>query len=191
MRRPSNLTALLLLGVAVAGSQFLLWWLKPAPAPRAEIGPPRSAYTLKDFKLTVMGVDGRIDVQLEAPQLTRRDGDGSLFIDAPRFQLPAARGAPWNGQSEYAWLAADGNEMRLQGDVTMQRPASIDVGAADIATADLTIWPDTQRAATKAPTLVREPGRILHGTGLAADLAHHTLELLADVHGTFQPAPHH
>ncbi|HET8897206.1 MAG TPA: LPS export ABC transporter periplasmic protein LptC, partial [Rhodanobacteraceae bacterium] len=69
MKRPSNLTALVLLALAVTGSQFLLWWLAPAPKPRVAAGPPRSGYMLENFELNVLGNDGRVDVRLTAPHL--------------------------------------------------------------------------------------------------------------------------
>jgi lipopolysaccharide export system protein LptC len=181
----------LLLALAVVATQLLLWWLAPAPKPRVSAGPPRSGYTLENFSLDVLNEDGRVGARMRAPRLQRRDGDGSLYIDAPQFELPAETGSPWQGHSDYAWVAADGSLLKLQGAVHMQRPASTVNGSADIATADVSAWPDEHRLQTAAPTAIREPGRILSGTGMKADLANHTLELLADVHGTFQPAPAH
>lgn len=188
MKRPSNLAALLLLAAAVALTQFLLWWFAPAPKPRYAAGPPRSGYTLQNFELAVMGGDGRVDMRVRAPSLQRRDGDGSLFIDQPRFELLSATSPPWQGRSEFAWIAADGDEMRLRGSVELHRPADARVESADIRTAELVVWPGQRRVATEAPTSITEPGRILHGTGMRADLDQHTLELLADVQGTFRPS---
>lgn len=191
MKRPSNLATLLLLAAAVAITQFLLWWLAPAPEPRHAAGPPRSGYMLENFELAVMGEDGRIDLHLRAPSLQRRDGDGSLFIDQPQFELLSQASSPWQGTSEFAWIAADGNEMRLRGNVELHRPADARTESADIRTAELAVWPGERRVATEAPTSITEPGRILHGTGMRADLDQHTLELLADVQGTFRTSRAH
>lgn len=175
--------ALIALAAAVIASQALLWWLRPEAVPPADAGPPRSGYSLTDFTLEVLTASGSIGFRLAAPRLQRRDADASLFIDAPRFHIPMAHGEDWHGRSEHGWVSADGNVLKLFGDVTMAQ-----ADATRIHTRDLTAWPAEKRAASAAPVEIRQPGRILTGTGMKADLATHTLELLADVHGTLEPA---
>lgn len=174
--------------LAVIASQLLLWWLKPAPKPRQNAGPPRSGYSLENFSLDVLTRHGDIGLNLQAPHLQRRDADASLFIDKPRFRLPGNDATEWNGQAEHGWVSADGELLKLSGKVLMQRPATATLGKASIHTADLTVWPTEKRVATAAQADISDPGRILTGTGLKADLATHTMELLANVHGTLQPS---
>ncbi len=180
----------LLLGLilAVAVSQFMLWWLKPAPEPRQDAGPPRSGYSLENFSLDVLTARGNIGFNLQAPHMQRRDADESLFIDKPRFRLPGSNASAWQGQAEYGWVSADGELLKLSGKVLMQRAATDTLGEASIHTADLSVWPAEKRLATTAQAEISDPGRILTGTGLKADLATHTMELLANVHGTLQPS---
>ena len=180
--------ALVLLVLAVIASQFLLWWLQPEAKPRQGAGPPRSAYTLENFSLDVLTTTGKLGVRVQAPHLQRRDGDGSLYIDAPHFILPGSSDSQWLGQSEFGWVSGDGAMLKLQGNVHMQRPATATLGAASIVTADISAWPGEHRLETAAKAKISEPGRILAGTGMKVDMTQHTMELLADVHGTLQPA---
>ncbi len=183
-----NRRLLLGLVLAVAVSQLLLWWLQPAPKPRQSAGPPRSSYSLENLDLDVLTRTGKIGFTLQAPHLTRRDADASLFIDQPRFTLPAEGDNRWLGTAEHGWVSADGTLLKLSGDVAMDRPASGELGKASIRTANLTAWPTEKRIASPAATEIREPGRILAGTGMKADLTTHSLELLANVHGTLEPS---
>lgn len=183
-----NWKVLLALGAAVALSQILLWWLVPPPQPQQVTGPPRSGYSLDNFSLDVLTRDGSVGFTLQAPHLQRRDADDSLFIDEPDFSLPSSEGPPWYGRAEYGWVSADGSLLKLSGKVLLQRPATASQGASTIDGADLSVWPQDKRIASAAATEIHEPGRILSGTGIRADLATHTLELLANVHGTLEPS---
>lgn len=176
----------LLLAVAVGASQLLLWWFAPDAEPKPINGPARSSYTLEDFSLDVLKRDGSVGIELRAPHLARRDADGSLFIDQPQFELAGADGARWMGQAEAGWVGANAEIFKLLGDVRMQRPATLQISAARIESADVTAWPMQQRLRSAAPTVIRQPGRILRGTGMKLDIAAHTMELLHDVQGTFE-----
>ena len=75
------------------------------------------------------------------------------------------------------------------GKTTILRPASANVSAAEIHTADATVWTDDKRMATDAPSVIQQPGSILRGVGMRADFDTRTLELLSDVHATLTPRP--
>lgn len=187
------LVAVVVLALAVGVVQLAVWWLKPPPAPDTFVGPPRSGYTLEQFTLDSYGVDGKLSVRLSAPQLQRRDGDDSLYLNAPTFLLPpqnGASGAPWHGKSQYGWVNADATVMKLEGKVEMHRPASPQASAADIHTAEVTAWPKQNKLATAAPTRIVEGTTIVSGVGMKADLDTKRTELLSDVHATFA-APKH
>lgn len=178
-----NWRRLAILVVAVALSQLLLWWLEPQEPPTRAAGPPRSGYALVDFRMQVLTSEGRIGFSLKAPHLQQRNSDGSFFIKAPRFSFPGNDASQWHGHAQRGWVSAAGDLLKLSGDVRLERPPD-----THIRTSNITAWPEAERLATKARAEIRQPGRILSGTGLKADFADHTLELLADVHGTFQPA---
>lgn len=182
-------TAIALLALAVVLGQLLLWWMGPAPKASSFVGPPRSGYTLTDFKLVQYGDDGLPSLRVAAPQLERREGDDSLYINAPTFELPSNQaGVPdWHGQSLYGWVSKDGGLLKLQGPVNMQRAASGTAAATDIKTADVTAWPKGNRMQTAAPAQLVQGGTRISGIGMRANLNDKHLELLDDVHATFPP----
>lgn len=193
MRDRRTLVAIVVLALAVGVAQVLLWWLRPANRNDQFVGPPRSGYSLRDFTLDAYGEDGHLSFRLRSPYLQRREGDESLYLNAPSFLLPPQHGAaglPWTGHSEYGWVSANADLLKLQGKVVMQRPAFDGSPAASIHTSDVTAWPKQNRVATEAPAEIRQGTATMHSVGLRANLDTKYLELLHDFHGTFKPSSH-
>ncbi|MEO6798506.1 MAG: LPS export ABC transporter periplasmic protein LptC [Rhodanobacter sp.] len=193
--RDRRLPALIVLVALAAGaSQLLLWWLGPVPRTQAFVGPPRSGYTLIDAKVTEFGVDGKPGLHVQSPRVERREGDDSLYLDTPTFQMPAREpGVPeWRGQSLYGWVNKPGTLLKLQGPVSMHRPAFSDAHgiaqpAASLQTSDVTAWPRQNRMETATPVQMAQGDRRMGGVGMRANLNDNHLELLDDSHGSFPP----
>jgi lipopolysaccharide export system protein LptC len=186
MDRRSLLLALVLL-IAAAATQLLIWWLKPPPKPNQMVGPPRSSYTLNDFTLDALDQNGKPSFHLTAPYLARRQGDDSLYVNAPKFTIIGSDGADWHGTSQYAWVSADNSMLKLIGKTDMLRPATARTSAAEVHTANATVWTQQKRMASPAPSVIQQTGSILRGVGMKADMNTHSLELLSDVHATLTP----
>ncbi len=187
MKDRRTLAWLAVLAVAAALTQLLVWWFKPPPKPVAMVGPPRSGYELHDFTLRAFGQDGKLAFTMSAPHLARREGNDSLYVNAPKYTFVASDGSNWNGSSQYAWVSADNDLVKLIGKVNLHRPPSANVSEAEIHTADATVWTRDKRLATAAPSVIQEPGSILRGVGMKADFNTRSLELLSDVHATLTP----
>lgn len=186
--------AIVLVALAAGATQLLLWWLGPAPRVHTFVGPPRSGYTLIDARVTEFGLDGKPGLQVQSPRVERREGDDSLYLDTPTFQMPAKQpGVPdWQGKSLYGWVNKPGTLLKLQGPVSMHRPAFTDAhGAvhpeASLQTSDVTAWPRQNRMETAAPAQMAHGDRRMSGIGMRANLNDNHLELLDDSHGTFPP----
>ena len=181
--------ATIAIALAAGVAQLLLWWFGPAPKTSDFVGPPRSSYTLIDARMTEFNAAGQPSFRLQSPHLERREGDDSLYLNSPTFQLPAKQaGVPdWQGQSLYGWVNKDGSQLKLQGPVEMHREAFVNAPAAHIQTADVTAWPKQNRLETAAPAQMVQGGTRISGIGMRADLNDKHLELLDDVHATFPP----
>lgn len=181
--------ATLVIALAAGLAQLLLWWFGPAPRTHDFVGPPRSGYTLTNARVTEYNTEGRPSFHLQTPHLERREGDDSLYLNSPTFQLPAKQaGVPdWQGESLYGWVDKGGTLLKLQGPVNMQRPAFGATPAAQIHTADVSAWPKENRLETAAPAQMVQGGTRISGIGMRANLNDKHLELLDDVHATFPP----
>lgn len=181
--------AIVVLALAGGLVQLLLWWMGPATAPPDFVGPPRSGYTLTNARLWAYNVDGKPSFRMLTPQLERREGDDSLYLNAPSFTLPSRRaGVPdWQGQSLYGWVNKAGTVLKLQGPVSMHRPAFAGGPAADLQTSDVTAYPKENRMETAAPAQMTQGDSRMSGVGMRANLTENHLELLDDSHGSFPP----
>lgn len=181
--------ATIAIALAAGVAQLLLWWFGPTPKTSDFVGPPRSSYTLTNARMTEFNAAGQPSFRLQSPHLERREGDDSLYLNSPTFQLPANQaGVPdWQGQSLYGWVNKDGSQLKLQGPVEMHREAFVNAPAARIQTADVTAWPKQNRLETAAPAQMVQGGTRISGIGMRADLNDKHLELLDDVHATFPP----
>ncbi|HEY8683915.1 MAG TPA: LPS export ABC transporter periplasmic protein LptC [Rhodanobacter sp.] len=185
--------AIIVLAVAAGVAQLLLWWMGPTAKTSDFVGPPRSGYTLTNAKMTEYDVDGLPSFHLQAPHLERREGDESLYLNSPTFQLPAKQpGLPeWQGQSLYGWVNKGGTLLKLQGPVYLHRPAFGDTPATQMHTSEVTAWPKENRLETAAPAQIIQGGSTIRGIGMRANLTNKHLELLDDVHSTFMPSKRH
>jgi lipopolysaccharide export system protein LptC len=192
LRDRSVPAATLAVALAAGLAQLLLWWFGPAPPAHDFVGPPRSGYTLTNARVTDYNTEGQPSFHLQTPHLERREGDDSLYLNAPTFQLPAKQaGVPdWQGESLYGWVNKGGTQLKLQGPVNMHRPAFGDAPAAEIHTADVSAWPKENRLETAAPAQMVQGGTRISGIGMRANLNDKHLELLDDVHATFPPRQH-
>lgn len=160
---------LALLAVAAA-TGWSLWHQTGGPAPAAEGG--RADYVLKDFELVSLDEQGRESFTLRAPRLERDPAVRTLDIATPLFVIPpraGTTGSPWEIRSKTAWVSADGDEVRLRGDVVATsrndegRPVRMD-------TQRLNVFPKTKRATSDVQVSLKQPGFILNGESLVAQL---------------------
>ncbi|HEX7815349.1 LPS export ABC transporter periplasmic protein LptC [Dyella sp.] len=180
---------IVLLAVGIASVQGVYWWLAPAPKVSDFIGPPRSGYTLHNFRVWSYDDTGAPGFTMTAPRLDRREGDESLYIISPKYDLPSNQaGVPdWQGDSNYAVVNKEGTLLKLQGAVNMHRPAFDDAPAADLKTSEVTAWPKENRMETAESAQLTQGESRMTGVGMRANLNDNHLELLNDVHGTFVP----
>lgn len=180
-RRYWGLVLLLALIVALQA----LWLVRHAEPDAGDFsGPPRSDYALLDFTLHALDEQGQLAFTMSGPQSARHPEDGSMFVTTPDYVLMAEDG-PWVGRSDYAWVNKEGTELRLDGHVQLEQEESASGGPTRIETADLTAWPQTGKLHTPAATQIVQPGAVLRGIGMQADLNSKQLELLSDVHATY------
>jgi lipopolysaccharide export system protein LptC len=178
-----------LLLVAAVATGWLAWQLRRVDEPPPLVGPPRSDYSLREFELIAFDEQGVESFSARGPRLARHHHLGTIEIEQPRFRVPDSAGDGWNGRAQRGWISADGNELRLLGDVDLLGP----VGEAGeepmhLVTPALNVFPREDRVATDAAVTVTGPGSILRGRGMRADLQARRVELLAEVKIRYEPA---
>lgn len=185
-------SGIVLVGLAAGFVQLVTWWMGPVTRDTDFVGPPRSGYVLRDASVWSYNDAGAPAFRMQSPHLERREGDESLYINTPDFQLAAKKpGVPdWQGHALYGWVDKTGTLIKLQGPVTLHRPAWDSNPPADLATSEVTVWPRENRMATAEAAQMTQGESRMSGIGMRANLNDNHLELLDDVHATFAPRKH-
>lgn len=183
---PRTLAIAGFLVIVAAVTQWLVW-LRDSPAGlETFVGPARSDYQLSDFTMTTLDEAGKLAFRVVSPRLARHPFVGSLEIDEPRFLIRDSHAAGYQAQARSAWVSADAKELRLLRDVIVKRPAVADVRPFTLRSSALTGYIDTDRLTSDAPVTITQPGSILSGVGLDADLRNNRLVLRQQVKARYE-----
>jgi len=193
MERKLVLTIALLAALALI-TQVLVWVYATRNGAPAFVGPPRSDYTLTNFNVDALDVDGQHAFSISGPRLTRRAADGSIFVATPKYEIIDNSRNLWKGDADSAWVNKDGSIMKFEGRVQMRRQPTATVTPVELKTSDLTVTseknasPPKKTLETAELATITDPGHVVHGVGLKADMGMKVVELLSDVHWTANPA---
>lgn len=179
------LTLALLLLAAVTGWSL---WQQQDTESDAPAAAGRPDYVLVQFELIALDEQGRESFTLRAPRLARDPAARTMDITTPVFVIPprpGSEGGAWTVQSQTGWVSADGNELRLRGQV---RADSVDPEGQPVSmrTEQLNIFPDTKRATSAAPVTLTQPGLILNGRGVEAQLDSKRVNFLSDFKARYE-----
>ncbi|MCA1715104.1 MAG: LPS export ABC transporter periplasmic protein LptC [Gammaproteobacteria bacterium] len=178
------LTLVLLAGALVSGWSL---WTRRIDSEPAKAAGGRSDYVLHDFELIALDGSGKESFVLRAPKLARTPGDRTMALTSPLFLLPNKQGHYWEVRSNTGWVSAEGDEIRLRGDVRTRSPKQ-DARPTAMNTEQLNVFPDSNRATSAVVVTITQPGSILRGRGLEADLDTKRYRLLSEVHSRYAPS---
>jgi lipopolysaccharide export system protein LptC len=164
----------LLLAAAVTG--WSVWKHRPIDRDGAQ-APARSDYVLTDFEAVVLDREGRESFTVQAPRLARSPNDRTMTLETPVFYIPVAptpgqapsREAGWVVRAATGWVSGPGDELRLKGNVTAKSGTGRAVPVT-MATEQLNVFPEANRATSPATVTVTQSGSILRGQGMEAQL---------------------
>lgn len=179
-------TLLLLLGAIVSG--WSVWNQRNRDAAPTAEG-LRPDYVLIDFELTSLNPQGRESFTLRAPRLARDPQQRTMEVATPLFLIPPGERTgndAWEVRSKDAWVSAEGDELRLRGDVKGVS-SGMTGPAMTMSTNQLNIFPDARRAQAQGKVVITRPGSILSGRGLQLDLASKQYSFKSEVHHRYVP----
>ena len=181
----SVLTVVLVLGAAL--SAWSVWHQRNDHAlPPGHGG--RSDYVLHQFELVSLdGATGKESFTLRAPILKRNPGDRTMSLTTPLFLVPDDAGHYWNVHARTGWVNAEGNEVRLNGDVQATSPPQAE-RKVTMNTEQLNIYPDSSRTTSRELVTITQPGSILRGRGLEANLSNKRYVLQSQVRSRYVPS---
>lgn len=143
-----------LLPLLLALLAALAWWLSlmhegPRLAQDDHSGQPDQV--VEGLRITTLDETGQPHRRLIAREARHYPGGKGSELDAPRLTLFPEAGPPWQLKSACGWVAEELEEIRLQGDVLLDREAWQDNPPVQIATPELQVWPEEHYGRTQAP----------------------------------------
>ncbi len=145
-------------------------------------------YYAEKFSVRRFGPDGTLLTTMSAQKMIHYPDDDTTDATEPRV-------VHFGGErvvhitAKQALIAPDAREIKLIGNVHVQRDGLGHDPATELATSALTILPDDEAAHTAAPVTITQGQSILHGTGLEADNKTAIYKLLSRVTGTIVKQP--
>ena len=179
---PRAILGLVLL-VAAALSGWSLWRDRVVEE-QAHAASGRSGYVLHDFELIALDNSGKASFTLRAPLLQETPGAKTMDLTTPLFLLPDKQGGYWEVRSKTGWVSDNREEIRLRGNVEALSPEG-DARPVNMKTEQLNVFPDANRATSASAVTITQPGSILRGRGLEADLADKRYTLLSQVRSRY------
>ena len=170
------LIALILLALSTA---WLEWMSRP-PATETEravrVDPD---FIGEDIRMTQFNADGSPRYELIAERVVNYPHSGITDFELPRLRYQTDDGE-LRVTAEHGESHDEGEILYLSGDVFVHRVATPGNPEFTLRSDTLTVWPDTQRAATDDPVVLTRNNSVAHGEGMRADNLYGTLELLGD-----------
>ena len=176
------LTLVLLVAAIVTGWSV---WRQHERAPEAAGSGTRSEYVLHDFELVALDDEGVESFTLRSPEMSQTPGQRSMDMASPVFLLPDSERRYWTVAAERGWVAPEGEELRLTGDVRVDGPPGDRKVVME--TDRLNVYPQRDTAVAPGLVTITQPGSILRGRGLETNLASKRYELKSQVHSRYVP----
>lgn len=148
LTRQRLLTLLLILLAAAA------WWLATVRERGTQVGardPGVPDQVVEGLRATTMDEAGRPQRRLIAREARHYPRHAGTQLDEPHLTLFTETGPPWRLQSERGWVAEKAEEIRLQGQVLLEREAGADNPPLQVETRELLLRPQEDYARTDQP----------------------------------------
>ncbi len=187
LRGERTLATAALLAIVAAAMQWILWLQRDPDVSDLFVGPPRSDYTLSDFTLTAMKVDGSLGFRIDSPRMAKHPHLGTFAIDTPKIRLRDGRGNEWLAHSATGWVSEDAKTVRLEGDVVADRPRTPKVDPLNLRSERLVANIEDSRLQSDLAVTLAAPRSILRGVGLDAELKADRIRLLSQVSARHEP----
>ena len=160
---------------------------------RSSLQPPKPLdeqtplLTIDDFLATRMNEQGRREYTLSAVHAVQLPDPRGGWLEQPVFILFEEEIIEWLLHAERAWVSHNYELIRLEGGVSLTRPATTDKPVL-ITTPKAWIRPAENYVETAEAVRAETPGGVLTSVGARAYLREQQVELLSEVRGNYVPS---
>jgi lipopolysaccharide export system protein LptC len=171
---------------------LLSWWLTQYSGliqpNKAVVTGTNPDYFSKGYTKWEMDETGKLKSKLVAEEMTHYVEYWATHTKKPIIQFNNEKTPPWIIEAETGIMSKDGEQLKLNGKVTVNRAKSEAARELTINTSNVIINPKTSYAETKAWAELISPPNITTGTGMRLTFKEPIhLELLSMVKGKYEP----
>jgi len=180
-----------LIFIAVLLLTLISLWLRGqirAPAPdavEAVTVPHIADFTIENFTAVAMDADGVPRQRMLAVHLLHYADDQTATVDQPHVVIYNAQTPPWTIDAARGWLSADGNTLRLTGEVVALRERDAVNEGIKIDTRDVDVDLLNDVAVTDAEVLIVADSGVTESVGMRARFAENRFFLKDRVRGRY------
>ncbi|MEE4174054.1 MAG: LPS export ABC transporter periplasmic protein LptC [Xanthomonadales bacterium] len=142
------------------------------------------SYALENFEMQAYDELGAPAVRLWAPRFINEADTNIGRVDNPRLEV-RHEGLVWRLTAETATIAADQDEVYLNGAVQIERTGATPADRVDIDTRNVTLEVDPRVAHSGEAIRVRDSSGVLNAKGFRVDMVKDEFQLHNDVQGVY------
>ncbi len=189
MNRLAHLFKPLLWLVVLTALATSTWWLqnlvKPTAAPTERGVQHDTDYSMETFTVTEMNSLGQIQYRLQAESMEHDASDDSARLVKPQVRFFSRARVPWTLLAETGTVAANSSEIRLNGAVLIERPASATQAALRLTTRDVLVRTRDEVAETREQVMLQDPLNTTRAIGMRVHMNDEHVQLLSQVQGRY------
>ncbi len=181
----------LLITLGLIAFVIVNWWLlkpsadAPADDPATEDQP--IGWYVRGATIIGAGESGEPVYRLTARLIEQNPVDDSANLTQVRVRYDAGADLPWQLTAREGWIAADGQTIRLTGNVVLRDEPADGVVPTVVRTDALEMLIDSDLARTDQEVRIERGRNTLTALGMTAFLREDRVQLQSDVSGLFQP----
>ena len=177
--------------IYVGIAALLSWWLQEIYQQRdtmeLKVSENSPDFFSQGYFKKEMNLNGLPDSELFAEHMQHFKSDGSIRLVKPVMTLFNTQAAPWVIKSATGVMAADGDNLQLNGVAVISREASKASNALTVNSSDLRVKLSTHYAETVAWSEIISPPNRTSGTGMEVTFTNPIhLKLLSKVKGRYE-----
>lgn len=176
---------LVLIVVLIGAGRWLAVHRQAERAAGAMTTPQNSDYYLRQATLYQLAKDGSLAYRAHTRQALHFPDD-SAHLDDVDVHYVNGTATAWDVHANQGRIPAGSHEIYLYDGVTGQHPFE-NGRVAHFSTDHAWVRPDDNRIDSDARVKATQPGQTLTGDGMQVNLKTHTLNLLHNVHATYDP----
>lgn len=159
----------MLLGLLFALSGLAAWWLMQSRSEGEAVAGARDRlpdYVVEDFSAVETDASGQPIRRLIAEELRHYTDEDLSELDEPRMELMQVAAPPWLARARAGTVLAGGEQVRLTGDVQLDRVGDAQSRPAHMETERVDIWRAQGLAETDLAVHIRSAGDSLQANGM-------------------------